>query len=156
MKIFISAIGKHVKPWMQDGIDTYLSRMPRQFSIQVQAIAPVTSKHSNQIEYIKIKEADQLLHTKSPQDYCVALDCLGQHFDSEKCAKKLDDLQSLGRPVRFFIGGAYGLDKSLLQQMDATWSLSLLTFPHGLARLILIEQLYRSVCLNQNHPYHKA
>jgi 23S rRNA (pseudouridine1915-N3)-methyltransferase len=156
VKIVISAIGKHIKPWMQDGIDTYLSRIPRQFTIQVQTLAPVTSKHSNQVKHVKTKEAERLLQTKSPQDYCIALDCLGESFDSEKAAIKLENLQSLGRPIRFFIGGAYGLDQSLLKQMDASWSLSKLTFPHGLARLILIEQLYRSICLNQNHPYHKS
>lgn len=155
MKITIAAIGKSIKPWMQDGIDTYVKRMPKQCSIEIMTFTPIVSKHSNQIEHIKSKEAERLLCSLKPQEYAIALDCKGQTFTSESCALKLDKLQSLGRPIRFFIGGAYGLDTTLLHQMDASWSLSALTFPHGLARLILVEQLYRAYCMNQNHPYHK-
>jgi len=155
MRINISAIGKQIKPWMQEGIESYLSRIPKGYTIHVDLIAPYKSNHKNQDSLVKEKEAEKLMASADKSEYWIALDCNGKQFSSEEWPKQLGKATEVNA-IRFFIGGAYGLDASLLQQCQSKWSLGKLTMPHGLARVVLIEQIYRSISLLQNHPYHKV
>jgi 23S rRNA (pseudouridine1915-N3)-methyltransferase len=154
MKISISAVGKLIKPWMQDGVDTYLARIPRGYSITMDLIAPYKSNHNHPEIITKEKEAEKLLATANFSEYWIALDSTGKQLDSMEWPKQLQTY-SQSAPIRFFIGGAYGLDTSLINQCKAIWSLGKLTMPHGLARVVLIEQLYRALSIINNHPYHK-
>lgn len=155
MKIKISAIGKQIKPWMQDGIDSYLARIMKGYQIELDLIAPYKTNHKNQDQLVKEKEAEKLMATADKSEYWIALDAKGKQFESEQWPEKLTAVSEYSA-IRFFIGGAYGLDKTLVAQCQAIWSLGKLTMPHGLARLVLVEQLYRAICLMQNHPYHKG
>lgn len=83
--------------------------------------------------------------------FCIALDEKGKSLDSLEFAKLLKDKNELN----FFIGGAYGLSKEFSQSLDFTLSLSKLTLAHKFAKLLLLEQIYRALCINHNHPYHK-
>ena len=85
----------------------------------------------------------------------IALDVLGKSFSTEVLSQKLADWQMDGRNVNILIGGPDGLDSRCLAQADEKWSLSALTLPHPLVRVLLIEQLYRAWTILQNHPYHK-
>ncbi len=137
----IIAIGKIKKQWIQEGIEMYLKRLPGLEVIEI--------KDSSQInEENKIKE------TIKKNETLVTLNENGQPFTSKKMSTKL--LNSQNQNITFVIGGASGLSPSL--NSLASWQLSLspLTFPHEIARLLLIEQIYRAKTIAQGGPYHKA
>ena len=136
----IIAIGKIKKRWIQEGIEMYLKRLPGLEVIEV--------KDNHQT-----KEEHTIKEIISKNDILVTLDENGQSFTSKQLATKL--LNSYNQKIIFVIGGASGLSPSL--NNSASWQLSLspLTFPHEIARLLLIEQLYRAKTITQGGPYHK-
>ena len=136
----IIAIGKIKKRWIQEGIEMYLKRLPGLEVIEV--------KDNNQP-----KEEHTIKEIISKNEILVTLNENGQSFTSKQLATKL--LNSHNQNITFVIGGAWGLPTSL--NNSASWQLSLspLTFPHEIARLLLIEQLYRAKTITQGGPYHK-
>ena len=136
----IIAIGKIKKRWIQEGIEMYLKRLPGLEVIEI--------KDSTQI-----KEEHTIKEIISKNETLVTLNENGQSFTSKQLATKL--LNSNNQNITFVIGGALGLSSSL--NNFASWQLSLspLTFPHEIARLLLIEQLYRAKTITQGGPYHK-
>ncbi len=136
----IIAIGKVKKKWIQEGIEMYLKRLP---GLEVKEI-----KDSS-----KIKEERTIKEIISKNQTLVTLNENGHSFTSNQLATKL--LNSHSQNITFVIGGASGLSPSLIN--SASWQLSLspLTFPHEIARLLLIEQLYRAKTIAQGGPYHK-
>ena len=104
---------------------------------------------------LKKKEAEIVSQHLRPDDYLVALDEKGQGFASEAVAKFLEQqaMDSIKNTV-FLIGGAYGIDETILRKAKLKWSLSSLTFPHQLVRLILAEQIYRACTILRNEKYH--
>ncbi len=136
----IIAIGKIKRKWIQEGIEMYLKRLP---GLEVKEIKDNTQSK----EEVAIKEII------SKNEILVTLNENGQSFTSRQLAKKL--LNSNNQNITFVIGGASGLPPSL--NNSASWQLSLspLTFPHEIARLLLIEQLYRAKTITQGGPYHK-
>ncbi len=136
----IIAIGKIKKRWIQEGIEMYLKRLPGLEIIEV--------KDNNQT-----KEEHTIKEIISKNEILVTLNENGQSFTSKQLATKL--LNSYNQKILFVIGGASGLSPSL--NNSASWQLSLspLTFPHEIARLLLIEQLYRAKTITQGGPYHK-
>ena len=137
----IIAIGKIKKRWIQEGIEMYLKRLPGLKIIEI--------KDNNQT-----KEAHMIKEIISKNEILVTLNENGQSFTSKQLATKL--LNSYNQKIIFVIGGASGLSPSL--NNSASWQLSLspLTFPHEIARLLLIEQLYRAKNITQGGPYHKG
>jgi len=97
------------------------------------------------------KAYNELYIPKLSTGYNIALDVLGGQVDSFKFSKLLDDKIT----INFFIGGAYGFDREFLRKCDTTISLSQLTYAHKIANLVLVEQIFRSLCILNNHPYHK-
>ena len=136
----VIAIGKIKKKWIQEGIEMYLKRLPGLKVIEI--------KDNHQA-----KEEHMIKEIINKNDILVTLNENGQSFTSKQLATKL--LNSQNQNIIFVIGGASGLSPSL--NISASWQLSLspLTFPHEIARLILIEQLYRSKTISQGGPYHK-
>jgi len=136
----IIAIGKIKKKWIQEGIEMYLKRLPYLEIIEIKDIN-------------KSKEEHTIKEVISKNEILVTLNENGQSFTSKQLATKL--LNSHNQNITFVIGGASGLSPSL--NNFASWQLSLspLTFPHELARLLLIEQLYRAKTITQGGPYHK-
>ena len=136
----IIAIGKIKKRWIQEGIEMYLKRLPGLEVIEI--------KDSTQI-----KEEHTIKEIISKNETLVTLNENGQSFTSKQLATKL--LNSHNQNITFVIGGALGLPTSL--NNSASWQLSLssFTFPHEIARLLLIEQLYRANTITQGGPYHK-
>ena len=93
---------------------------------------------------------------KGEQDFVVALDVLGRPMSTEQLAVKLADWQMNGRDICLLIGGPDGLSDQCLARANMRWSLSELTLPHPLVRIVLMEQLYRAWTINANHPYHRS
>jgi 23S rRNA (pseudouridine1915-N3)-methyltransferase len=155
MKIQIWAIGKNHEPYVKAGIDDFTRRISNYFPVSWN-IMPVP-KHTGMLSEADLRraEAKLVMEWLGKDDYLVALDEKGKSMGSEQLAAfvQLRANESVKQLV-FLIGGAYGLDKSVLQKARFTWSLSALTFPHQLVRLILAEQLYRACTILRNEKYH--
>ena len=136
----IIAIGKIRKKWIQEGIEMYLKRLP---GLEVKEIKDST----------QLKEEHTIKELISKNEFLVTLNENGQSFTSKQLATKL--LNSYNQKIIFVIGGASGLPTSLNNLASWQLSLSPLTFPHEIARLLLIEQLYRAKTITQGGPYHK-
>ena len=139
-RIRILAVGKVRKGWVLEGIANYLKRLP---GLQVVELRDAG----------KAKEADAVLAALQPGEQLVVMAEEGQTFDSPAFAERLEGSGS--ERLVFVIGGAEGIDPAL--KARASWKLSLspMTFPHELARLLLLEQLYRALTIQQGGPYHK-
>ena len=155
MKINILAVGTKMSTWIDAGCNEYLKRFPKNWGLQIKEIVqkPHHSKHS--IESIKIMESDVIMQNVKHGTYLVALDENGAEMNSMTLSKKIELWQMEGRNLTVIIGGTNGLSRDLLKKCDFIWSLSQLTFPHPLARLILLEQLYRAWTITNKHPYHR-
>ena len=155
MKIQFWAIGRNHEPYVKEGIQQFTERISKYFPVEWNIIpVPKNAGMLSEMDLRK-KEAETILEWLEEGDYLVALDERGKQFSSEELA---DHLQSLAntrtKHVIFLIGGAFGLDESLLKRADLVWSLSKLTFPHQLVRLLLAEQVYRACTILKNEKYH--
>jgi len=158
MKIKILAVGKIKEKYLQEGIAEYSKRISRYVKLEFVEVsdlkAPENISDADK-ENIKNKEGESLLK-KIGDDYVVALCINGNEYDSISFAKKLQDTFDHGNSdISFIIGGSLGLSEDVIKRASATVSFSKLTFPHQLMRLILLEQIYRSMKINNNEPYHK-
>jgi 23S rRNA (pseudouridine1915-N3)-methyltransferase len=118
-------------------------------------IAPASRKGWS-AERIRAEEGDRILARIAPGDQVIALDVRGGPCSTEELARKLDNWRMQGGDVSFLIGGADGLDQRCLSRAGASISLSAMTFPHQLVRVMLAEQLYRAWTVLHGHPYHRA
>jgi len=116
----------------------------------------VAGGSGRQPERARAEQAARLLRLVGRSDWVVALDVDGEGCSTQQLAQKLDHWRMQGRDVAFLIGGADGLDQSCLTRADEVISLSKLTFPHELVRIILAEQLYRAWTILSGHPYHRG
>lgn len=155
MKISLWTIGKTHEAYVKDGINEFTNRISRYFPVEW-TIIPVPKNAASLPEpEQKKKEGEAILQLLKPEDYLVALDEYGKQINSEGLAKLLQERASAStRNLVFLIGGAFGLDQAVLQKCKMRWSLSQLTFPHQLVRLILSEQIYRACTILQNEKYH--
>lgn len=155
MKLKVLAVGTRAPSWVSAGFDEYAARMPPHTAIElIEVSAPAHRGWT--AERLREAEGDRLLARISNGDRVVALDGDGKTLSTEKLAARLDDWRMLGSDVVFVIGGADGLHGRVLAAAHETLSLSALTFPHMLVRVILAEQLYRAWTLLEGHPYHRG
>ncbi len=156
MKLKLLAVGTRMPSWVEAGCNEYGKRMPPELRIETIEIAlGARGKNQPASKAIK-KESQALLKAIGAQDFVVALDVIGRSLSTEQLATKLADWQMNGRDVCLIIGGPDGLSKACLDRADMRWSLSDLTLPHPLVRIVLMEQMYRAWTINANHPYHRS
>lgn len=155
MKISVIAVGKKPPKWIQAGVAEYSKRLEREYKLKVFEIVNSLSGSAADKNLRIQKEGDAMLAKTQARDYVIALDERGARVSTLKLASKLESYKSQGRDLVFLIGGADGLHKSCFERSQETWSLSDLTFPHALVRVILIEQLYRAHSILTGHPYHR-
>lgn len=155
MKLRLIAVGAKSPDWVDAGFTDYARRMPRECALELVEVAPANRK-GWQAERILAEEAQRILARVGRSDQVVALDVAGRACSTEKLANKLDDWRMQSGDVSFLIGGADGLDARCLTRADETLSLSAMTFPHQLVRVMLAEQLYRAWTILHGHPYHRA
>ena len=155
MKISLWTIGKNNEPYVKSGIDEFTKRISRYFPVEW-TIIPVPKNAGMFSEMdLKKKEAEIILQWLRPEDYLIALDEKGKQLSSEGLAQFLQSRSNeSAKNIIFLIGGAFGLDNQVLSKAKFTWSLSSLTFPHQLVRLILAEQIYRACTILRNEKYH--
>ena len=155
MKITLLSLGHKMPAWVEEAFHTYNNRLPNHLKIQALELAAVSRQKGLSVPQIKAQEAALLNKHLSTNQIQVALDEGGKAVTTQAVAQQLDQWQMSGQDVSIIIGGADGLDASILQQAHQRWSLSRLTFPHQLVKVIVAEQLYRAHSLLSNHPYHR-
>ena len=155
MRISIITIGKKVPEWVQSGVDEYSKRLRRDLDLNFIEIANSLSGTAADQKLKVRKEGVAILDKTKKMDYVIALDQKGTRINTSGFASKLDTYKNQGINLAFLIGGADGLHKSSLERADEIWSLSELTFPHALVRVVLTEQLYRANSILRGHPYHR-
>ena len=150
MPIKIIAVGKKHESWVAEGIDRYQKRLKRPFQIEW-----VLLPHSPQSDTAaRHDESGHILSRLNVDDYVVLLDEKGKNIDSPSLSKLLLNPLESSQQVVVVIGGAYGVDETVIGRADFVWSLSHLVFPHQLVRLILVEQIYRAQEIAVGNPYH--
>ena len=154
MKLNVLAVGHRQPGWVSEGCAEYLKRMPRELPASVTEIKP-EPRGSKTREQLLAAEKLRIREALSSGSRIVVLDEKGDDLTTHKLAKRLETWMLDGRDVALLIGGADGLDEEFKQQADDRLRLSSLTLPHGMARLLLCEQLYRAVSVLKNHPYHR-
>jgi len=155
MHIRLLVVGDRQPSWVDLAFDDYAGRLPRQWRFRLQCLAGRRrGKGGNPLQAVEA-EGQQLLKLISPAEFVVLLDERGQQAGSQALAGRLADWLAAGKDLTFVIGGPDGVSNACRQRADYCWSLSKLTLPHGLARVLVAEQLYRAWSISEGHPYHR-
>ncbi len=157
MKIVIVAVGRIREPYFRAGVDDYLARIQHYLPVEeIEVQAGSKEEDNGRGSYTLVAEGERLQKALARESFVVCLDRSGKEFSSEQLSAWLQARmsESVAR-LAFVLGGAWGLSPSVLARSQFTLSLSQLTFPHELSRLILTEQLYRALTLWKGEKYHK-
>lgn len=155
MKIECWAIGKAHELYVADGVRDFTKRIGNYFPIEWQLFNLKKNSATLNAERLKEEEKNLILSALKTDDFLVSLDEKGKSMNSRRLAGFIQERgNDRVKRLIFLIGGAYGLDETILQKSKFVWSLSELTFPHQLVRLILTEQIYRACSINRNEKYH--
>ncbi len=157
VKLHIICVGHKPADWISSGFHDYARRMPREIPIVLTEVrsAVHAGNSTAQIDRARQTERNRILAAIPPGGVKVALDERGKTMTTAKLASQLEDWMTQGRDVCFLIGGADGLDDAVKDNADLVFSLSRLTMPHALVRVVLAEQLYRAMSIIRKHPYHR-
>lgn len=159
MKLRILSVGHKMPNWVQTGFEEYFKRIQPMMSVELVELPPAKrSKNPSpaEIEKYKAVEAATILNAKQAKEILWLLEVKGKMLSTEKLADKLSVAMQDGADIALVIGGADGVADDVLQAADFKWSMSDLTLPHPLVRVILMEQLYRAMSIINNHPYHRG
>ena len=156
MRIQVIAVGTRLSQWQQQGFQEYARRLPRECAVQLTEISAAARGKSKPTKQAIEKESERMLAAVHKNDYVVALDQPGAQYSSEDLSGLLATWLAQGRHLSLLIGGADGLSEACRSRAELRWSLSELTLPHGLVRVMVAEQLYRAWSMLQGHPYHRG
>ncbi len=154
MKLAIVAVGTRMPAWVEQGVAEYLGRMPREARIELTEIR-AEKRDGRSAAQVMEAEAARIAAALPKDCVKVVLDEHGRLLTTAQLSEKMEQWLAGGRDVAFVIGGADGLAPTLKDGAHLLWSLSPLTLPHGLVRVLLAEQLYRAVSILRGHPYHR-
>lgn len=155
MRLRVIAVGTRMPEWVDAACNEYVRRLRGHWRLELQELPSASRRESGAADSAKNAEAARILALLKPRDYVAALDERGSERGSVEFAHWLEQRRASGKDLCFIIGGADGLGEALLARADSRCSLSRLTLPHALARLLLVEQLYRASTLLAGHPYHR-
>jgi 23S rRNA (pseudouridine1915-N3)-methyltransferase len=157
MKFRIVAVGRKLPAWINAGFNEYAQRMPRESRIELIEVKPATRSGSGgkSVPQWLAVEAKLIRAALPARSFKVVLDERGEPLATADLARRIERWKQDGRDIAFVVGGADGTARELQLEADLLLSLSPLTLPHGLCRVILAEQLYRAVSLLAGHPYHR-
>jgi len=156
MHLIVIAVGARLPEWMNAGFREYAQRMPRELPLKLVEIKPAPRVAGKSVAELLAAEARRIEAALPARCHRVVLDERGEALDTRSLARRLRDWMNAGSDVALIIGGPDGLDPALKASAHETLRLSSLTLPHGLARVVLAEALYRAHSLNAGHPYHRA
>lgn len=155
MKLRLVAVGDRIPAWISAGFEDYASRMPRELKVELLEIPLAGRGRSADLVRAKQAEGEKLIE-RARGARVVVLDERGDNWSSLDLANRLKRWMQEGRDVAMLVGGPDGHSADVLSAADDRWSLSRLTLPHALVRVVVAEQLYRAWSLLANHPYHRA
>ena len=155
MKITLHAVGTRMPGWVQEGCETYTRRMPPQLRVDIREVALAKRGRDDNPVVAMNRESEQLLAGVSDRDHVIPLEVGGSSWSTEQLADRLEKWQLTGGNVALLIGGPDGLAENCRERANQQWSLSSLTLPHPLVRVIVVEQLYRAWTITSHHPYHR-
>lgn len=155
MRLTLYAVGNKMPSWVTQGFEEYARRFPRDLSFNLVEIPPGKRGKNADIARILEKEGEQTLAAIPKGNRIVTLEVTGKPWDTPTLAKQLERWQHDGRDVALLVGGPEGLAPACIQASEQKWSLSPLTLPHPMVRIIIAESLYRAWSVNNNHPYHR-
>jgi len=153
--IRLIAVGDRQPSWVDEAVGIYTGRYPREWKFRLDTIATARRSKSDKSNNAREAEGEHILNKLGSNEQVVLLDERGKQLTSQKLATRLSDWQGDGRDLCFIIGGPDGVSSACRERADSIWSLSDLTLPHGLARVLFAEQLYRAWSLHSGHPYHR-
>lgn len=142
--------------WVTQAYTEYASRLTGSVVLELKAIAAEKRGKKASIDKLCELESNKLISAIPKGDYVIALDVQGKSWSTEQLAGQMEGWMMSGRNISLLVGGPEGMSTRCRQRADQLWSLSALTFPHPLVRVVLSEQLYRAWSITQNHPYHRA
>jgi 23S rRNA (pseudouridine1915-N3)-methyltransferase len=150
------SVGRRMPDWVDVAFREYAKRLPTQCSLSLVEIEPGHRGKSASAEVARRTEGGRMLAAIPRGSRVIALDGRGRFWSTEQLAQQLADWMADGRDLALLVGGPEGLAKTCVARAERLWSLSPLTFPHPLVRVILAEQLYRAWSILEGHPYHRA
>lgn len=155
MLIRLLAIGNKMSHWVEAGYQEYAKRFPSSCTLELIEIAAEKRGKNCDTQKLIEREGEKMLSLIKPGNRVIALEVKGQSWSTPQLATHLVTWHQEGRNIDLLIGGADGLSQACLKKAEFLWSLSPLTFPHPLVRILLAEQLYRALTIMQGHPYHR-
>lgn len=156
MKIKIIALGKIKEKFLKDGIDEFKKRLTPYTNFEIIELQPIEIKDQNLTEKVLEQEGEKILSLIKPTDYVITMEIKGKQLSSEELAQKIKDITNDGNSeLVFIIGSSCGLSPNVSNRANFKLSMSKMTFLHQFARLLLVEQIYRSFKILNNETYHK-
>jgi 23S rRNA (pseudouridine1915-N3)-methyltransferase len=156
MHIHLIAVGTRMPSWISQGYEDYARRLPRECSLHLVEIPPGRRSRTQSAAPAVEEESRRMLAAIPERSLVVALDVGGSAWDTPALASRLQEWMLSGRDIVLLVGGPDGLSGDCLRRADLRWSLSALTLPHALVRVVLAEQLYRAWTIISGHPYHRS
>jgi len=155
LRIRLVSVASRMPRWVEEGYQEYAKRMPADLPLELVEIPLSTRGKNADIARLMRREGEQMLAATQPGDRIVTLEVAGKHWSTEDLAEQLDRWRLEARTVNLMVGGPEGLADEVAVRSEQRWSLSALTLPHPLVRILLAEQLYRAWTILNRHPYHK-
>lgn len=156
MKINLIAVGTKMPAWVEEAVSEYQKRLPKNFELIVNEIPLAKrSKANPDIARLCETEGKALLNAVSRNHYLVALDVKGKALATETLSGKIKQVMENGQDLALLVGGPDGLSPRCLEEANEIWSLSALTLPHTIVRIVVAEQIYRVWSFLTGHPYHR-
>jgi len=156
MKVKVIAVGTKMPKWVEEGSSEFTKRLPRDFKVEFLEISLGNRSKGADIKKAIQSESKAILDAIHDRDWVVALEVKGRSWTTEQLAEQVTNWRMRGGDVALLVGGPDGLSDDCRKRANQQWSLSALTLPHPLVRILLAEQLYRAYSITQNHPYHRA
>jgi 23S rRNA (pseudouridine1915-N3)-methyltransferase len=156
MRVTVIAVGTRMPGWVQDGVAEYTKRLPREINLQWKEVALARRGGDVNALIFAQREGEKILSAIPAGDSVITLDVKGKRLSTEALSQQLQEMLMSGDNYSLLIGGPDGLSSDCLARAARSWSLSDLTLPHPLVRIVLAEQLYRAWTITVGHPYHRA
>jgi len=155
MRIRLISLGNKMPNWIKQAYDEYSSRVNGLFHLELKEVLLETRKKTSDVVRQRRKECKQMEAHIDANDYTIALTIDGNSWSTDQLAERVENWCTLGKNISLLVGGPEGLLPSLVERCDTCWSLSSLTLPHPIVRVLIAEQLYRVWSILHNHPYHR-
>lgn len=155
MRIYLLAVGTRMPAWVESAVGEYKKRLQGEINLQIIEVPTAKRGKTSSVNKLVEQEGKAILAACPKGAKLVSLDVLGKSFSTENLAQKLNDWRMDGSDIALVIGGPDGLSQDVLKASVQKLSLSALTLPHPMVRVILAEQIYRAWTITQGHPYHR-